>query len=277
MKPPIIKLLAALTVLLSGPSSELQAQQAKSFAITNIDPGDTLNIRSGPGMNFAIVAKLSNSTKGIQIRGEAVMNGGDDWVPISFSGGKGWTRSKYLIPAWEPSAPTQKLLGDARRKVEDDEKRSSTESPGASSAPKQKSNENAPVGAPSVEPFDPFKALLGSLPPKDLKLTVATEGGPPTEILTPAVIASATRDTSWMGPLRGRGSDTERGLEMGVVKNTVLAAKIVNEYVRTVQDEKTFFVECEVTIKTAWGKETNVSVPVRFIKRGVKWFSATGE
>lgn len=64
--------------------------------VTSISPGDRLNVRTGPGMNFPISAKLKNGTGGIHVTGDRVMNGLDDWVPVSFQGGKGWTRPKYL-------------------------------------------------------------------------------------------------------------------------------------------------------------------------------------
>lgn len=83
----------------------LQAEE-KTYIITNVAEGDTLNIRSGPGMNFPVVATLANQTSGVKITGDSVMNGADDWLPISFAAGKGWTRGKYLTEGKEPRAVT---------------------------------------------------------------------------------------------------------------------------------------------------------------------------
>lgn len=71
--------------------------------VIGISPGDRLNVRTGPGMNFPISAKLKYGTGGIHVMGDKVMNGVDDWVPVSFQGGKGWTRPMYLKRA-DPTA-----------------------------------------------------------------------------------------------------------------------------------------------------------------------------
>jgi hypothetical protein len=73
-------------------------QEPRIFEITAVPEGETLNIRSGPGLNFPIVAKLANGVGGVQIRGEAVLNEKDEWVPIIVRGTKGWTRPKFLAP-----------------------------------------------------------------------------------------------------------------------------------------------------------------------------------
>lgn len=66
------------------------------WRVDGVQSGDMLNIRSGPGVTFTIVAKLENGVGDIRMTGEKVMNGKDDWVPVSFPGGKGWTRPRYL-------------------------------------------------------------------------------------------------------------------------------------------------------------------------------------
>lgn len=101
--------------------SSLCGEEIKTYEITGVAAGDTLNIRSGPGLNFQVVGRLPNGEGGIQIRGEVVMNGNDEWVPIAFQGGKGWTRSKYLLaasgtavpPAAEKPSATAPSLEDA--------------------------------------------------------------------------------------------------------------------------------------------------------------------
>lgn len=54
-------------------------------------------------MSFPVVAKLKNGSGNIHVKAEKMMNGDDDWVPISFQGGTGWTRPKYLTPVNTPT------------------------------------------------------------------------------------------------------------------------------------------------------------------------------
>lgn len=83
------------------------------WQITGIVPGDTLNVRTGPGMNFPIATKLENGTGNIHVTGDKVMNGKDDWVPVTFQGGKGWTRPKYLTRADSTAAASNTDTEDA--------------------------------------------------------------------------------------------------------------------------------------------------------------------
>lgn len=96
------------------------------YRITGLPAGETLNIRSGPGTNFTITGELPNGKNGIQITGDGVMNGEAEWVPISYPGGKGWARTKYLARvadggvataaagAEAPSAPVPATLAPER-------------------------------------------------------------------------------------------------------------------------------------------------------------------
>lgn len=58
-----------------------------------------LNIRSGPGTNFAVLAKAAHS-RYFEVNGQQ-QNG---WYPIRFSGGTGWVSGDYVILA-QGSAP----------------------------------------------------------------------------------------------------------------------------------------------------------------------------
>ena len=50
------------------------------YRVTGLRPGDTLNVRSGPGVNYSIVTALQNGAK-VTGTGAAVMNGPDEWLP----------------------------------------------------------------------------------------------------------------------------------------------------------------------------------------------------
>jgi uncharacterized protein YraI len=93
----ILKYIALALMLLLGTRPGAHAQErVKTYSVTGIARNDTLRVRSSPGEKFAIVAKLPNGVTGIQIVGQTVMNGSDDWVPITVSGIKGWARPMYL-------------------------------------------------------------------------------------------------------------------------------------------------------------------------------------
>ena len=58
---------------------------------------------------------MRNGTTGIQVVGEAIKNGNDDWIPIIVFGLKGWVRPKYL----SSSAAATRPAANARMTSED--------------------------------------------------------------------------------------------------------------------------------------------------------------
>jgi S1-C subfamily serine protease len=66
--------------------------------VVGLADGDTLVVRSGPGMNFSEVTSLKNGTSGVLVTGKPRMNGSTEWMPIEANGLFGWVRSKYLRP-----------------------------------------------------------------------------------------------------------------------------------------------------------------------------------
>lgn len=101
-----MKAFVTFLLLLSAFSLNARAQaEGHTYKVTNVAENDHLKIRSGPGMNFPVVAQLSNGSGGIKISGDPVINGTDDWISISHPGGKGWTRPKYLKVTAQENAP----------------------------------------------------------------------------------------------------------------------------------------------------------------------------
>jgi len=86
----------ALVVLFGTCLGAYGQDRQKNYTVVGVAENDTLNVRSRPDENSAIVTKLRNGYGGIAISGEVVWNGSDDWVPILFSKVKGWVRPKYL-------------------------------------------------------------------------------------------------------------------------------------------------------------------------------------
>lgn len=87
-----------------------------TFEVIGVPEGDTLSVRSDAGANFDSVAELVNGDGGIRILGMPVMNGRDDWVHISFAGGDGWVRPKYLR---REQAPSQSMSPTALKGTDD--------------------------------------------------------------------------------------------------------------------------------------------------------------
>lgn len=108
----ILKYTALALVLLFGATLGTHAQgPAVTYSVIGIAENDTLIVRSRPDERSSEVTKLRNGYCGITISGEAVWNGGDDWIPIRFSNSKGWVRPKYLAQsgpqlASMPDVPT---------------------------------------------------------------------------------------------------------------------------------------------------------------------------
>jgi formylglycine-generating enzyme required for sulfatase activity len=72
---------------------------AKSKWVVSVPATDKLSIRSGPGVNYPVIARLDPNTK-VQLSGDPVMNGATQWVKIVLSGGQfGWAVKKFIREA----------------------------------------------------------------------------------------------------------------------------------------------------------------------------------
>jgi hypothetical protein len=71
---------------------------ARGYQVVNIQRHDTLNVRSGPGASYSIVARLAWGTKGIQVTGQPISNGNDQWIPVILGQIPGWVNMAYLRP-----------------------------------------------------------------------------------------------------------------------------------------------------------------------------------
>lgn len=68
------------------------------YVVAGLADGDALNVRSGPGVNHKVVARLANGYGGIQVVGATVMNAKTPWVQIRFNDQVGWVVPSYLKP-----------------------------------------------------------------------------------------------------------------------------------------------------------------------------------
>jgi N-acetylmuramoyl-L-alanine amidase len=107
----------ALVVLLGGARLAVEppwreASAAVATGETAIVAADRLNVRSGPGLDFPIVAVLEQGQP-VTLAGDTVAADGYDWAPIAAPAG--WVAGAYLATAGAPAAfsPGDRVLVDA--------------------------------------------------------------------------------------------------------------------------------------------------------------------
>ena len=93
---------------LSQPTS---SGAANLYAVINVFPDDVLNIRSGPGVENAVVGTLQPDQSGLTRTGKTSSVGEDTWVEIQNpDGGIGWVNADFLTEYVNPAA----FCADAR-------------------------------------------------------------------------------------------------------------------------------------------------------------------
>jgi hypothetical protein len=70
------------------------------YRVINVTGNETLNIRSGPGIKYKVIAVIPNNGTGIQITGGGVQVDNAIWVPIIYNGKSGWVNSYYIAPSY---------------------------------------------------------------------------------------------------------------------------------------------------------------------------------
>ena len=84
------------------------------YAVINVPEGETLNIRSGAGVENSIVGELQPDQSGLMRTGQAVNRGEELWIEIQNpSGGTGWVNADYLTEYVHPLV----FCGDMRVKT----------------------------------------------------------------------------------------------------------------------------------------------------------------
>ena len=67
------------------------------YIVSGVALNDMLNVRSGPGSTYSVVARLPNGYGSIQLTGPSAMNGETEWVRISSgSNQSGWITRNFL-------------------------------------------------------------------------------------------------------------------------------------------------------------------------------------
>ena len=96
-------------------TSNATVKASDAVWVVNLPSGDTLNVRSGPGVSFPIVAKLPPETK-VQSSGELQMNGATEWVKILLPGDGqvGWAVKGFLTKSQKANFPEKQSLQEGR-------------------------------------------------------------------------------------------------------------------------------------------------------------------
>jgi hypothetical protein len=67
-----------------GQKTPAVQQDGQAYRVTGLRPGDTLNVRSGPGVSNPVVTALHNGAR-VTVTGASIMNGPDEWLPCTIT------------------------------------------------------------------------------------------------------------------------------------------------------------------------------------------------
>ena len=112
---------------LPGERIEIFPYDGAEMGVVGVEAGDTLNVRSGPGVEFEVLLELDPLHKGISATGHNRDLGDSIWSEIETEGAIGWANTRYLLqpldttditatlyptPADRPTAPTMDELAE---------------------------------------------------------------------------------------------------------------------------------------------------------------------
>jgi S1-C subfamily serine protease len=72
-------------------------KEESNLVVDGIPPGETLNIRTGPGMEYSSVGSLPLGASGISLAHKTEGPANEDWLRIASMYGEGWVRRRFLI------------------------------------------------------------------------------------------------------------------------------------------------------------------------------------
>ncbi len=84
------------TPFLAASTPTVELQTAVSYQVAFVESNDTLNVRSGPGVDNEIVGTLLPDATDIQITGNGTLVSDSTWVPISVGTVQGWVNGRFL-------------------------------------------------------------------------------------------------------------------------------------------------------------------------------------
>jgi uncharacterized protein YgiM (DUF1202 family) len=117
---------AITLALLGGFTSSISAAQINQknvvYSVTRISPSDNLNVRSGAGTNYPVIAVLPFNGKGVIATGKTTKQGANLWTHITWAGVEGWVNNYYLTEEETTTtavsaAPTAEVKQPTKRAV----------------------------------------------------------------------------------------------------------------------------------------------------------------
>lgn len=99
-----LKAAAAIAVAL-GPCASAHAIQESTpdpgqrYEVVDVAAGDTLNVRTQPGVSAQVVGSLTPDARDIAVAGTRAEVGGSVWWQVIGTEGLGWVNARYLAPA----------------------------------------------------------------------------------------------------------------------------------------------------------------------------------
>jgi hypothetical protein len=79
------------------PSAITPGAPSGPYGVVLVQPGDSLNIRSGPGVTSGAVGSFSTTANNVMRTGPSALSGEDLWVQVQNpGGGNGWVNAGYL-------------------------------------------------------------------------------------------------------------------------------------------------------------------------------------
>ena len=78
------------------PATTGAAQDREGHCVMGVRPGDTLRIRTGPGVDHREVGGIPPNACGVAVGGPCR----GSWCPVTYRGIRGWSNASYLRPPW---------------------------------------------------------------------------------------------------------------------------------------------------------------------------------
>lgn len=82
---------------LPGEVLEMFPYEDANLAVVGVDRDDVLNLRVGPGVDYAVAAELSPIATGLIASGHNRMIGGAIWVEVTVDGETGWVNNSFVL------------------------------------------------------------------------------------------------------------------------------------------------------------------------------------
>jgi uncharacterized protein YraI len=86
---------------------------ANTYRVVYVAPDDTLNMRAGPSVGYAVVGRIPPGGRGVRLVGHC-----REWCPVSYNGASGWVNPLYLAaepPSMQREIPDEPAVSPRAR------------------------------------------------------------------------------------------------------------------------------------------------------------------